>query len=45
MIFLIVQQEKTEYILLFIGSTRGCTPVPNISPILSCTQCSVYVHM
>ena len=36
-IFLEVQQEKTGYILIFIGSTHGHTPVSNVSPILNCT--------
>ena len=37
-IFPEVQQEKkTEYILIFIGSTHGHTPVSKVSPILNCT--------
>ena len=36
-IFPEVQQEKTEYILIIIGSTHGHTPVSKVSPILNCT--------
>ena len=32
-----VQEKKTEYILIFIGSTHGHTPVSKVSPILNCT--------